>query len=242
MRLKQQPSLLPVLEFKTEAQLRGRRYATTRLSTKPYTIEEKVNRYGRKRPWHSRKTNEEITSDWDLTRVNALRAQVLFYDQQSGFMRFLRRFFSGAGIERLRAQLVYWESKQFLSAYLATKERRESIQVLSGYGVIRPIKINRYIADSIATLEIERVDGELLSWKDFKRAFSLQARTAHPDHGGSDAEFNRINTAAEKIRLLFLSQTYPEQYTSPFSGEVTPFERDFLKKMADFLAQLEAQV
>ena len=93
-----------------------------------------VTDYGQRHSWYSRKTNEEITSDWDLTRVNALRAQVLFYDQQSGFMRFLRRFFSGAGIERLRAQLVYWESKQFLSAYLATKEPRESIQVLSGYG------------------------------------------------------------------------------------------------------------
>ena len=93
-----------------------------------------VTDYGERGPWYSRKTNEEITSDWDLTRVNALRAQVLFYDQQSGFMRFLRRFFSGAGMERLRAQLVYWESKQFLNVYLETKEPRDSIQVLSGYG------------------------------------------------------------------------------------------------------------
>ena len=107
--------------------------------------------------------------------------------------------------------------------------------------VMRPIKINPYIEDSVATLGIQRVDGEFLSWEEFKQAFFLKARKAHPDRGGSEQEFGRINTAAEKIRLLFLSQVYPQQYTSPFSGELASFERRFLKEMADFWAKLEAR-
>lgn len=87
------------------------------------SIREELEAYGRRRVhWYGRETHEERVAKWgsNPSVLDKLRYKVLFHDRSNAFMRFLRRWFTGSGVERLRAELCY-HSKQNYVAWVFKK-------------------------------------------------------------------------------------------------------------------------